>query len=99
MPRLVRIRACRALQGRRRTSNGEVAGGAAGRRAGDEGTHTSHAAPHGRERLLDLRLARRASDECIFMYMGRVVEHSKTEDMFIRPVHEQTADYIEGRFG
>jgi len=43
--------------------------------------------------------ARRASDECIFMYMGRVVEHSKTEDMFIRPVHEQTADYIEGRFG
>ena len=43
--------------------------------------------------------ARRASDECVFMYMGRVVEHSKTEEMFISPAHEQTADYIEGRFG
>ena len=43
--------------------------------------------------------ARRASDECVFMYMGRVVEHTKTEDMFVAPQHKQTADYIEGRFG
>ncbi|MEC7583664.1 MAG: phosphate ABC transporter ATP-binding protein [Planctomycetota bacterium] len=43
--------------------------------------------------------ARRASDECVFMYMGRVVEHTKTEDMFVSPQHQQTADYIEGRFG
>jgi phosphate transport system ATP-binding protein len=43
--------------------------------------------------------ARRASDECIFMLLGKVVEHTKTEDMFIAPEHRETADYIEGRFG
>jgi phosphate transport system ATP-binding protein len=43
--------------------------------------------------------ARRASDQCAFMYMGRVIEHSSTEDMFVSPRHEQTASYIEGRFG
>ena len=43
--------------------------------------------------------ARRASDECAFMLMGKMVEHSKTEDMFITPLNQQTADYIEGRYG
>jgi phosphate transport system ATP-binding protein len=43
--------------------------------------------------------ARRASDECVFMLMGRVVEHSATEDMFVTPQRTETADYIEGRFG
>jgi phosphate transport system ATP-binding protein len=43
--------------------------------------------------------ARRASDECIFMLMGKVVEHSKTEDMFVTPANQETADYIEGRYG
>ena len=43
--------------------------------------------------------ARRASDECIFMLMGRVVEHSDTGDMFVTPKHRETADYIEGRYG
>ena len=43
--------------------------------------------------------ARRASDECVFMLMGRVVEHSSTEDMFVSPKRQETADYIEGRFG
>lgn len=43
--------------------------------------------------------ARRASDECIFMLMGKVVEHSKTADMFVTPKHQETADYLEGRFG
>jgi len=43
--------------------------------------------------------ARRASDECIFMLMGKVVEHTKTEEMFVAPRHSETADYIEGRFG
>jgi len=43
--------------------------------------------------------ARRASDECVFMLMGRVVEHSATEDMFVSPQKQETADYIEGRFG
>jgi phosphate transport system ATP-binding protein len=43
--------------------------------------------------------ARRASDECVFMLMGRVVEHTATEDMFVAPQRRETADYIEGRFG
>ena len=43
--------------------------------------------------------ARRASDECIFMLMGKVVEHSKTGDMFLNPQKKETADYIEGRYG
>ena len=43
--------------------------------------------------------ARRASDECVFMLLGRVIEHSRTEDMFVTPQKTETADYIEGRFG
>lgn len=43
--------------------------------------------------------ARRASEECIFMLMGKVIEHSATEDMFVTPARSETADYIEGRYG
>ncbi len=43
--------------------------------------------------------ARRASEECIFMLMGKVVEHTETGQMFVTPQHKETADYIEGRYG
>lgn len=43
--------------------------------------------------------ARRASDECAFMLMGKLIEHDKTEQVFLRPKHRETADYIEGRYG
>ncbi|HEU4417738.1 MAG TPA: phosphate ABC transporter ATP-binding protein [Planctomycetota bacterium] len=43
--------------------------------------------------------ARRASDECVFMLLGRVVEHGKTETVFVTPARQETSDYIEGRFG
>ena len=43
--------------------------------------------------------ARRASEECIFMLMGKVVEHSATDAMFVTPAQRETADYIEGRYG
>jgi phosphate transport system ATP-binding protein len=43
--------------------------------------------------------ARRASDECAFMLNGRLVEHARTEDMFVTPQRRETSDYIEGRFG
>jgi len=43
--------------------------------------------------------ARRASEECIFMLMGKVVEHSPTDEMFVTPARKETADYIEGRYG
>jgi phosphate transport system ATP-binding protein len=43
--------------------------------------------------------ARRASDECVFMLLGKIIEHGKTEEVFVTPKHEETADYIEGRYG
>ncbi len=43
--------------------------------------------------------ARRASDECIFMLLGRVIEHRRTEDLFLNPRQPRTAEYIEGRYG
>ncbi len=43
--------------------------------------------------------ARRASNECIFMLLGKVVEHADTADMFVTPAKKETADYIEGRYG
>jgi len=43
--------------------------------------------------------ARRISDECIFMLLGEIIEHSRTGDLFITPKDPRTADYIEGRYG
>ena len=43
--------------------------------------------------------ARRASEECIFMLMGKVIEHADTGQMFVTPRHRETSDYIEGRYG
>jgi phosphate transport system ATP-binding protein len=43
--------------------------------------------------------ARRVSDECIFMLLGRLVEHDNTTDLFLSPKNPKTAEYIEGRYG
>jgi phosphate transport system ATP-binding protein len=43
--------------------------------------------------------ARRASDECIFMLLGELVEHRRTADLFLVPDDPRTAEYIEGRYG
>jgi len=43
--------------------------------------------------------ARRASNSCVFMLHGKVVEHAETSEMFVTPKHRATADYIEGRYG
>ncbi len=43
--------------------------------------------------------ARRASEECVFMLMGKIVEHGETGSMFVSPQDSRTADYIEGRYG
>jgi phosphate transport system ATP-binding protein len=43
--------------------------------------------------------ARRASEECVFMLMGKVIEHAPTDKLFVTPRSQQTADYIEGRYG
>ncbi|MBN2357557.1 ATP-binding cassette domain-containing protein, partial [candidate division KSB1 bacterium] len=43
--------------------------------------------------------ARRVSNESIFMLLGELVEHRRTEDLFINPKDLRTAEYIEGKFG
>jgi len=43
--------------------------------------------------------ARRAINECAFMLLGELVEHARTEDLFLSPRNPKTADYIEGRYG
>ncbi len=43
--------------------------------------------------------ARRVSQECAFMLLGEVIEHTRTEDLFLTPKDPRTADYIEGRYG
>ncbi len=43
--------------------------------------------------------ARRASEECVFMLLGELVEHLRTEELFISPKDPRTAEYVEGRYG
>ena len=43
--------------------------------------------------------ARRASDECIFMLLGEVIEHGQTADIFLNPRNQKTEMYVEGRYG
>jgi phosphate transport system ATP-binding protein len=43
--------------------------------------------------------ARRISHECAFMLLGELIEHTRTEELFLTPADARTADYIEGRFG
>jgi phosphate transport system ATP-binding protein len=33
------------------------------------------------------------------MYLGRLVEYGDTAAMFTNPLHQQTQDYVTGRFG
>jgi phosphate transport system ATP-binding protein len=43
--------------------------------------------------------ARRISDRIAFFYMGDLVEHGRTGEVFEHPKQERTADYLVGRFG
>jgi phosphate transport system ATP-binding protein len=43
--------------------------------------------------------ARRASDECIYMLLGEIIEHGATSQIFLSPRNKQTEMYIEGRYG
>ena len=43
--------------------------------------------------------ARRASDECIFMLLGELIEHGETSELFFNPQEEKTEMYIQGRYG
>ena len=43
--------------------------------------------------------ARRVSQQCIFMLLGRIVEHGETSDVFLNPKHKDTEMYVTGRYG
>ena len=43
--------------------------------------------------------ARRATNECIYMLLGEIIEHAPTSDLFLNPKRSETEMYIEGRYG
>ncbi|CAL60700.1 Phosphate import ATP-binding protein [Herminiimonas arsenicoxydans] len=47
----------------------------------------------------NMQQAARVSDFTGFMFMGKLVEFSVTDQMFTQPTNKQTMDYITGRFG
>ncbi len=47
----------------------------------------------------NMQQATRISDNTAFFLLGDVVEYSKTDELFSRPVDKRTEDYITGRFG
>ncbi|NMC44212.1 MAG: phosphate ABC transporter ATP-binding protein [candidate division Zixibacteria bacterium] len=47
----------------------------------------------------NMQQAARVSDYTAFFYEGRMVEFGRTKDIFTKPAHKQTEDYITGRFG
>lgn len=43
--------------------------------------------------------ARRVSDRTAFFHLGRLIESAPTAQLFDSPAHQQTRDYISGRYG
>jgi len=47
----------------------------------------------------NMQQASRLSDYTAFMYLGDLIEHDKTDKIFLNPSEKLTEDYITGRFG
>ncbi len=47
----------------------------------------------------NMQQAARISDKTAFMFLGEVIEYDTTDNIFSKPKHKQTEDYITGRFG
>jgi phosphate transport system ATP-binding protein len=47
----------------------------------------------------NMQQASRVSDRTAFLYMGRLIEYGRTDELFVKPREKQTEDYITGRFG
>jgi phosphate transport system ATP-binding protein len=47
----------------------------------------------------NMQQAARVSDNTAFMFMGELIEHGNTDEIFTKPRMKQTEDYITGRFG
>jgi phosphate transport system ATP-binding protein len=46
-----------------------------------------------------MQQAGRCSDQTAFFYIGNLIEVDQTQKIFTKPAHQQTEDYITGRFG
>jgi len=47
----------------------------------------------------NMQQAGRVSDHTAFFYMGELVEHGTTEQIFTNPKQPRTEDYVTGKFG
>ncbi|MDY0397931.1 MAG: phosphate ABC transporter ATP-binding protein PstB [Desulfuromonas thiophila] len=47
----------------------------------------------------NMQQAARVSDYTAFLFEGLLIEFDKTSKLFVKPRHQQTEDYITGRFG
>jgi phosphate transport system ATP-binding protein len=47
----------------------------------------------------NMQQAARVSDHTVFMYLGEIIEHGPTKDLFRNPRKELTEHYISGKFG
>jgi phosphate transport system ATP-binding protein len=47
----------------------------------------------------NMQQAARVSDETAFFWLGRLVEHGRTDRMFTAPAEKLTEDYVTGRCG
>jgi phosphate transport system ATP-binding protein len=47
----------------------------------------------------NMQQAGRCSDQTAFFYLGKLIEFSRTDQIFTNPKQKQTEDYITGRFG
>jgi phosphate transport system ATP-binding protein len=47
----------------------------------------------------NLQQASRVADYTAFLYVGELIEHGRTEQLFTRPADDRTEAYLTGRFG
>ncbi len=47
----------------------------------------------------NMQQAARVSDHTAYMYLGKLIEFGRTDQIFLKPRRQETEDYITGRFG
>jgi phosphate transport system ATP-binding protein len=47
----------------------------------------------------NMQQAARISDYTAYFYMGELIEHDRTDVLFVNPKKKETEDYLTGRFG
>jgi len=47
----------------------------------------------------NMQQAARVSDATAFFYLGELIEHGATEQIFTNPREPRTEDYVTGKFG